>query len=372
MRVEKKDYKLFGLLGLFIVLAAASFIYQVVKGLSVTGLNEPVVWGAYIVNFTFCFGVGAGILMIITFCSLKNVISDESFLLASLVALVSFGLSGVFIMLDLGRIDRFYYMIIYAQLKSPLVWDFIVMNICMAISGLFIFAALRAIYLKKELRPDAPFVETLIYRITTFKREFTISRPLFKTARIFALLLIAGCYIITTEVFAGMKARPEWHTPYFSLVFFTSAIASGLAVIIFLRIKQGKGFLLAALWINLLVILLKYATDLNNPLIQRASSSFPLSLAIFLLIGNILPIILILISREGGNILYRLVPVLILIGAILKRAEMIIPAYSQRWLPFADSAGAVHIFRCVQRRGSRDNPICIFCAFPQYKKTDES
>jgi hypothetical protein len=58
----------------------------------------------------------------------------------------------------------------------------------------------------------------------------------------------------------------------------------------------------------------------------------------FILIGNLIPVLLVLSCRKSNNVSERLVPLLILGGALLKRADFIIPAYYRRWLPFSIEA----------------------------------
>ncbi len=108
-----KYYKIFLFLVLSMFLAAVAFVYQTFKGLGVTGLNEPVVWGMYIANFTFCLGMGAGILFFLPISASTKKINATHRFFISLTALISLAMAGVFIMLDLGRIDRFYFMMMY-------------------------------------------------------------------------------------------------------------------------------------------------------------------------------------------------------------------------------------------------------------------
>ena len=130
------------LLGLLVAAAAVMFVWQTTNGLSVTGLHEPVVWGAYVVCFTFFVGAGAGLLLILSLCMIRKNVDTVFKLRLALSAFVSLGLAGVFVILDLGRIDRFYYMIIHPQIKSPLFWDFVAMNFLMIISVAFCFVFL--------------------------------------------------------------------------------------------------------------------------------------------------------------------------------------------------------------------------------------
>ena len=340
---KAKRTGLFCLLLLLIASAICSFIYQLVQGLSVTGLHEPVVWGVYVVNFTFCLAVAAGILMVLVVISGSDVINAPEKLLLCVITLVSLAIAGIFIILDLGRIDRFYYLIIYPQPKSPLFWDFIITNIFATITIVFCFTSLRQIFLGLELNNDAPLWEKFIYKAVTVKKNISTSKTLKTTVRVFTLILVTGAYLVTTEVFTGFKARPQWHSPMFSLAFLSSSILCGISVFILIKkfceqsessysYKRAILFLLA---VDAVIMLAKYYVDKSNPLIEEVYSLFPFSLLVFLVIGNIIPILLILFFKTDKPALYRLVPTLVLVGVLLKRAELIIPAYFKRWLPFA-------------------------------------
>ncbi|MBI3991186.1 MAG: polysulfide reductase NrfD, partial [Candidatus Omnitrophica bacterium] len=165
MRIDKKVYLSFCLFGTLIVLSGPSFLYQILKGMGVTGLKEPVVWGLYVVNFTFFLGMGAGILMILAFFSTRSDITDELRFFLSICAFIILSIAGIFIIVDLGRVDRFYYMIIYAKPQSPLFWDFVALNVFFGVSLLFCFVALRGLFLKKGLNEKNHPVVRLIYRI---------------------------------------------------------------------------------------------------------------------------------------------------------------------------------------------------------------
>jgi molybdopterin-containing oxidoreductase family membrane subunit len=334
---------------MLIGLGGASFVYQIVNGIGVTGLKEPVVWGIYVVNFAFFFGLGAGLLMLLLFGSIKQAISDEFMLMASFTAFICLGLAGIFIILDLGRIDRFFYILIYAQPKSTLVWDLIVMNIFMAISVIFCFIPLRRIFLKRGLKEKASFAERLIFNIITAKEKLSLNESLLKKTKLFVLFLIVGLYGITSEVFIGMKARPEWHTPVLGLVFLISSVLCGFSVMMLLesfyvRVSPAEEkktffsprskFLSFLLCADLTLILIKYGMDKGNPLIQKVHQLFPFSFIIFLIVGNLLPILFLSAYKDKKSILYQLAPILILFGILSKRTEIIITAYFRRWLPF--------------------------------------
>jgi len=337
-------------------LGACAFVFQQMEGLGITGLNEPVVWGSYVVNFTFCLGLGAGILMCLGVRSLWKQDAAIQRLYASLIAFLCLGLAGVFIMVDLGRIDRFYYMIIYAQPTSHLFWDFVALQILLGLATFMCFTGFRQVYLSQGLRDDAGRLERLLYKVTTFRRNVQASHAIQVAAGIVMLFFTLAVYLVSTKVFVSSKTHPQWNSPGFMLLFVVATVLSGLAVVLLVtRDSQSVNTdgdaptalppalrrLVLLLIIDLAVILVKLWMDHTNPLVQRVYSLFPFSLPLFLIIGNGIPLVLVYIYRRQTVVLHYIVPVFVLVGILLKRAEMIIPVYFNRWLPFEPDASYV-------------------------------
>ena len=138
-------------------------VTQFKNGLSVTGLNEPNVWGAYIASFTFSLGAGAGVLLLMFYLSITNKLKKTKQLKLSLIALASLALAGIFITLDLGRPEMFYLFITSPNFSSPLVWDFWVMNTLIMISVVSIITAFKN---------GLPKVLSIIFIIVTFVAYF--------------------------------------------------------------------------------------------------------------------------------------------------------------------------------------------------------
>jgi molybdopterin-containing oxidoreductase family membrane subunit len=342
----------FGLLGLLIALAICSFVYQSARGLGVTGLREPVVWGIYVVNFTFCLGLVAGtlaVLAVVSGCNTTN--AAEKFLL-SVTALVGAAMAGAFILLDLGRFDRLHYLIMYAQPESPLFWDFIAVATFTVIAVVFCFVTLRQLCLGAGVSGNTSALRRLIYKIATAKSGSGTAKTLNRPIMALVLLLVVGGYFLTTEVFTHLKARPQWHTPVVTLSFFLSASLCGVAALVLIRsfcrrrsepakdMKLGleQKILLFLLAADLIVVLVQYRIGKSGPLASQAHSLFPLSWLVFLVIGNIIPIMLTAFHKQEKAGRHRLVAVLVLVGVLLKRSELIIAAYFSRWLPFAPEA----------------------------------
>jgi len=270
---------------------------QFQTGLTVTGLNEPNVWGLYISSFAFSIGVGAGVLLLVFYLNLRNKLSNENFLKLSFIALASFCLAGVFITLDLGQPFRFYYFITSPNFDSPLVWDFWVMNILIIMS-----LALIVLGFKKKSLPKPVSI-------------------------VFAIVTIAG-YFVTTEAFSSLKARINWNTPILNLIFIIAAITGGMALYLLFSNKEdeftSKMPFKAVLSVLLVIDLALFAVSYLN-----ASNL----MIVYLVLGNILPIIMIFTLINKSQLVKIITALLILASMWFKRSDIIFAGYTKSWMP---------------------------------------
>jgi len=180
-----------------------AYLHQLIYGLAVTGMNRPVFWGLYIVNFVFLIGVSAGGIAV---ASLSHLAGIEKYKpvgrLAEIVAIISLILAMISILFDLGRPERFLNLFIYARPVSPLIWDVLIINIYLLLCLALLWTSLKN---KKEL------------------------------ARILAYLSIPTFVLVhsvTAWIFGLMKSQPGWHTAILAPLFVCSALVSGLGLVI--------------------------------------------------------------------------------------------------------------------------------------------
>ena len=125
-------------------------IYMIKEGLGVAGTNRPVFWGIFLVNTVFWIGIShAG-----TFVSaLLRVFKAEyrrPFTRAAEL-MTSFGLvqAGLSILMHMGRVWRFYWMVPYPNermlwpnFRSPLMWDLLAITTYLLASTMYLFLPL--------------------------------------------------------------------------------------------------------------------------------------------------------------------------------------------------------------------------------------
>ena len=127
---------------LVIVCLAGLFAYirQLRFGLGVTAMRDYVSWGIYISNFVFFVAVSLVGSLITAILHLLKVKWRAPFTrIAEMIAVASIIWAALIIVVDMGRPDRLYNVIIHGRIQSPIVWDVIVVVTYMAISILLLY-----------------------------------------------------------------------------------------------------------------------------------------------------------------------------------------------------------------------------------------
>ena len=110
-----------GFLLLLIAVGAGAYLGQLRDGLIVTNMRDQVSWGFYIGNFTFLVGVAAAAIMLV----IPAYIYDwepikEITILGEMLAISALVMCLGFVMVDIGRPDRFWHIIpLVGRLNFP-------------------------------------------------------------------------------------------------------------------------------------------------------------------------------------------------------------------------------------------------------------
>jgi Ni/Fe-hydrogenase subunit HybB-like protein len=135
--------------------AITFYTKQLDSGLIVTNMRDQVSWGLYIGNFTYLVGVAAAAVLLVIpayiyhFDPIKEIVVLGELLAASAIIMAL-----MFIMVDLGRPDRFWHIIpfigILAFPNSLLAWDVIVLNGYLVLNTIVPIYILIKTYFGKE------------------------------------------------------------------------------------------------------------------------------------------------------------------------------------------------------------------------------
>lgn len=223
-------------------MAAASWLIQIATGIGVTGLNNTIFWGIYIVNLVYFIGIGhAGTFISAAFRVLKFETRRPIARAAETVTLFALAAAALFPFIHLGRMWKAYWMIPYPNQRqlwpnpqSALLWD--ATAILTYVIGSILFIYLSLIPDLAMLRERTTGWRRVLYRALALgwrgtDREWSIQES---AANIFAYAIIPVMFSVHTIVswdFA-MTIQPGWHSTIFGPFFIVGALFSGVAAVI--------------------------------------------------------------------------------------------------------------------------------------------
>lgn len=202
-----------------------SWTTQFTQGMIHTHMTDQVSWGLYIANFTFSVGLAAGAVMMVIPAYLYH--DDEMHdltIIGELLAVAAISMCLMFVVVDLGRPDRFWHMIpLIGRFHWPismLTWDVLVLNGYLVLNLHICGYLLYMRFLGRRPNPKwyVPFVFLSIF--------WAIS-----------------IHTVTAFLYSGLGGRPFWNTAILAPRFIVSAFVTGpafiLATLFFLRKFAG-------------------------------------------------------------------------------------------------------------------------------------
>jgi molybdopterin-containing oxidoreductase family membrane subunit len=350
----------------FILLIAIMFyywFYQIVNGLTVTGLSQPVPWGIYILNFIFFISISiAGTLISGILRLLKQDWANPITRIAEMVTIISVIIAFLNILFDIGRPQRLFNMFFYGNSTSPFVWDTIVIAI-------YLFAS--AAYLYFPMVPDlarlAPKVPRLrfIYRLLsngytgTEEQKKELHRMIL-TLAIMVTGTVVMVHTVLSWVFGLMKSQPSWHDAIMGPYFISGALITGLPILIIIAAIFRKAYGLEKYFTMemfdklgklMLVLILIYmylfvAETLTKDYAGKATTH-PSSEAIWfgefawitwsmVIIGFLVPMIILAFKRLRTYKGILLASGILFIAMWVKRFIIVVPGLTRYLLPYED------------------------------------
>ncbi len=193
-----------------------SYYGQATDGLITTSMRDQVPWGFYIGNFTFLVGIAAAAIMLVVPAYIYNWKPlKEIVILAELLAISAIIMCLLFILVDMGRPERFWHMIPFIGKlhlgQSILAWDSVALTFYLILNFIIVSHILfRA------------------FKIKDYSKKYVVPLIL--------LSIPAGIAIhtITAFLYNGIAARPFWNSAILAPKFLASAFCSGPALMIIL------------------------------------------------------------------------------------------------------------------------------------------
>ena len=242
------------ILSIVFLAGAVSFGYMLNKGVGVTGLNRPVFWGVYMVNFVFWIGISHAGIMISAILRLTQAEWRRPVTRAAEV-LTIFSLMGANLaaaLVHTGRPWRAYWVFpydfsrgVWMNIRSPLIWDPSAVNTYLTASALFVFVALLpdiAIIRDRStgwLRTVYSFM-CLGWRGTPRQWKLQAVAGILLSALV--LPVFVSVHSIVSWDFAVQIGPEGWHSTIFAPYFIIGAIHSGVAAVAMVMVLMVWGW----------------------------------------------------------------------------------------------------------------------------------
>ena len=238
----KGFYITVGILLVIYLWALYMYITQVWFGLGVTGMNQPVTWGFYIVNFVFFIGIShAGTLISAILRLSKAEWRRPITRMAEVITAIVLAIGGLHPILDLGRPDRMLNLLTAGRLQSPLLWD---------ITSITAYFTASTVYLYLPMIPDIARLRDRggkLKRFYTFlawgwhgtERQKQVLNRAINILMVMVIPIAISVHTVISYIFS-MTLQPGWHSTIFGPYFVVGAILSGIAALLIVMIVFRK------------------------------------------------------------------------------------------------------------------------------------
>ena len=225
---------------LLVIIGWGVFVYlrQLAYGLGETGMDRPVYWGIYMVNFVFLIGVSmAGTLISAALQLTQAEWRRPITRIAEAVTVFGLLVAALQLLFDIGSPDRLANIVIFGRLQSPLLWDANSLT-------LYILTSMLALYL--QLLPDIALLRDNLPSHAQAWQKFLYTRlslgwkgnrtqwsRLHKAITTVSILIIPigiSLHTITSWVFST-TLQPGWKSTILGPYFVVGAIFSGIGML---------------------------------------------------------------------------------------------------------------------------------------------
>jgi molybdopterin-containing oxidoreductase family membrane subunit len=198
------------------VVGIGLWVFQSTAGFVNTNMRNLDSWGLYIIGFMWFVGLSAGGLIV---SSAPKVFGVKGFGPISKVAvwasICCTVLAVAFVVVDLGGPLRVWHLFAYANMTSPLMWDIVVLSVYLIVSIVYLWATLRV-----EAGKGSPKALRVLAAI--------------------ALVAAVMVHTVTAWIFGLLQAHELWYTALLGPWFVSSALVSGLALVLVIVIALRK------------------------------------------------------------------------------------------------------------------------------------
>ncbi len=237
-------YLIAAVLLLIMLVAGTLYVSQLIYGLGVTGMGEPVTWGFYIIDFIFFIGIShAGTLISAILRLSKAEWRRPITRMAEVITAIVLAIGGLHPIIDLGRPDRILHLVTSGRLQSPLLWD---------VFSITAYFTASTVYLYLPLIPDIALLrdrgdkhhklyEFLSWGYNGSPEHKKVLERAINILMVMVIPIAISVHTIISWIFA-MTLQPGWHSTIFGPYFVVGAIFSGIAALLIIMIIFRKAY----------------------------------------------------------------------------------------------------------------------------------
>jgi Ni/Fe-hydrogenase subunit HybB-like protein len=230
---------------------------NILFGLGMSGITNPVGWGTYITTFVFWVGIGhAGTLISAILYLFRAPWRQAIYRFAEAMTVFAVLTAALFPLIHIGRPWFFYWLLplpsqrqIWPNFRSPLLWDVFAVTTYLTVSSVFFFIGLIPdIAAARDSATDP--VRKRIYTVLALgwkgtDREWRHFTRAYLFLAALATPLVLSVHSVVSWDFA-VSIVPGWHTTIFAPYFVAGAILSGVAMVVTLMVPVHRIFRLGA------------------------------------------------------------------------------------------------------------------------------
>jgi Ni/Fe-hydrogenase subunit HybB-like protein len=343
-------------LGLLVLAGLAAYVYQFLHGLGVTALNDGVFYGFYMTNLVTFIGISYGgavvsAILRLTHASWRAPITR----MAEGMAVVSLIIGAAFAIVDMGKLQHLWWVLVTPNPQSPVIWDIVAISTYVVATLIFFLLPLipdTAILLSHSVQKLSGWRRKL-YSIISLKwkglpGQRTLLSRMMTLMAILIIPLAISVHSVLAWVFA-VTSREGWHSALFGPYFVVGALFSGVAAVIlvisvfrkayhlekFVGQKQFRYLGLLMLVLGVTYLYFTISEFLTEGYVQYLTTvPFLRSLLVadyaplfwpFLILGIVVPVLLVAFPKTRNSKGVTIAAVLVVAGMWVKRFLIIVP-----------------------------------------------
>jgi molybdopterin-containing oxidoreductase family membrane subunit len=241
------------ILGMIVLIALGATGYMINRGLGVTGLNRPVMWGFFITNFVFWIGIShAGVMLSAILRLSKAEWRRPATRAAEVLTVFSLMTAVLMPLIHSGRPWRLVYWVytvpfvpydiargVWPNIRSPLVWDPSAIFTYLTSSILFVMVALLPDL--AVLRDRTTGISHKIYGVLAMgwqgnPRQWKLQIIAGVLLSALILPVFVSVHSIVSWDFGMAVSVKSWHSTIFAPYFVVGAVHSGVSAVTFVMI----------------------------------------------------------------------------------------------------------------------------------------